>query len=158
MKNFDEEFNKYPHSLILKMLFLPKIYLADSISDFIQNHNDIRVTKRPTLYGLLYYNCALVIMPKCTFEKYEPDYFELVGKITDNKGDYLDVIYNQKRGLSIDKHYEIEDKMILYEPWILYDKKTKQVWLHHFKSYGPESFESEKEKNNISLKLCPSFI
>ena len=164
MRNLDEELNKSPHTFFIKTLSIPRVYIADSINDFIQNSESIKPTNRliiPDLFGLHFFNGAIIELPKVTFSWYEPEYFESLGKISDIKGDSLDVICNGKRGemgLGPKKYALLEEGMTLHNPRIFFNTKNKKVWLFDYQPNGPQSKEKSSESEYEPTPLTYQYI
>ena len=133
----------------LNELFLPEIYSAATIEDFLRNKSEIKPTKKILPWGCLV-NGGVIVMFE-TSVMYNP--------INSTKGVLNDLTASLE--VSLMRRFNgfswiIEDEKRLYTPHIYFKPDEGSIFLSYYKTSGPQTAETAREKD-FYFSMIPAF-
>ncbi len=137
------ELRKHP-AYFPASLFMPRWYIAATITDFLDNMKDVKPTRNIPM--LVFYGCALIEFNNVQYHNID-NYRGIISDMTSS----LDVELHPE--MSAEERNRLADGGRLYSATLQYRPKDAGIWLLNYNIEGPPTSERTKDTEALLHEL-----
>src|SRR3989344_795168 len=141
MLHLNEELKTLGTKLHWICIFMPELYRAVTLRDFLDEKHLIKPTRKLIPPSVFVYGCGVVLLPNLLYTPVD----DKIGRLSDLESSVL--VHISDWFLTTEDRELLQDSLRLYEPFVLYNPRKDKSYLYGFERHGPQDVDPSTKRS-----------
>ena len=141
MLHLNEELKTLGTKLHWICIFMPELYRAVTLRDFLDEKHLIKPTRKLIPPSVFVYGCGVVLLPNLLYTPVD----DKIGRLSDLESSVL--VHISDWFLTTEDRELLQDSLRLYEPFVLYNPRKDKSYLYGFERHCPQDVDPSTKRS-----------